>query len=299
LNIQYQDISFQRKSLELIDKINEIIEIYAEQGYVLTLRQVYYQLVARDIIPNNERSYKNIGNVVRNGRRAGLISWTAIEDRTRYLRGNSHWDSPSEIIKSAVNSYKIDKWAKQEYYLEVWVEKDALIEIVGQACRRLDLSYFSCRGYTSDSEMWNAARRIINKTGDNDETGMSIVKTAVILHLGDHDPSGIDMSRDIEERLAMFGAAVDFRRIALTKDQIDRYSPPPNPAKLTDTRAGSYISKYGAESWELDALEPQVIDDLITDWVTIYRDDDIWDEAVSKEEDERDQIARFLSTFNE
>lgn len=78
----------------------------------------------------------------------------------------------------------------------------------------------------------------------------------VILHLGDHDPSGIDMTRDISDRLELFGADVEVKRIALNWDQIDEFTPPPNPAKLSDSRAGAYIAEYGDESWELDALEP-------------------------------------------
>jgi hypothetical protein len=189
----------------------------------LTLRQVYYQLVSRDLIENSEKSYKHIGNLVNNGRLAGLIDWQAIEDRTRTLRRLSHWETPSEIVESAANQYRRDLWEGQDRYCEVWVEKDALICIVEQAASRLDCPCFSCRGYTSQSEMWGAAMRFIEKSENSRE--------CVLIHLGDHDPSGIDMTRDIRERLAMFGASVDVKRIALNMPQIEEYNPPPNPAK--------------------------------------------------------------------
>lgn len=137
--IQYIEKNFRPDSLSLIRKVNEVVSDYHAQGYDLTLRQVYYQMVARDIIPNNQRSYKNLGSLINDARLAGLIDWNAIEDRTRNLRGNSHWDDPGEIVSSAAYSYHLDHWEGQQNYVEVWVEKDALIGVVGQICERLDV----------------------------------------------------------------------------------------------------------------------------------------------------------------
>lgn len=222
--------------------------------------------MARGIIENSQNSYKTVGNLINDARLAGLIDWEAIEDRTRNLKSLSHWSNPQSVIQSAAWYYMRDTWLKQDYHVEVWVEKEALDNVVGRVANELDISYFCCRGYVSQSEMWSAAQRFIKyeKMG----------KSCVIIHLGDHDPSGIDMSRDIKERLKMFGVhALIFRRIALNLDQITLYNPPPNPAKTTDSRYTSYIDKYGDESWELDALEPKVLHDLITKNVTEFMDE--------------------------
>lgn len=278
---KYKDIRFHSKSLETIERVNAIVAEYEAQGYELTLRQVYYQLVARGFIPNNERSYKNLGSLINDGRLAGLIDWYAIVDRTRNLRGNSHWDCPEDVIDSARYSYMLDRWGNQPNYVEVWVEKDALIGIVSQICRELDVPHFSCRGYTSQSEMWSAAQRFIRQSHRESRT---------IIHLGDHDPSGIDMTRDIQERMDMFGADVYVKRVALTMEQIERFSPPPNPTKLSDARASGYIEEYGHECWELDALEPKVITSLIRDEVTALRDSDLLYEIEHKEETDKSNI---------
>lgn len=283
--VQYKDIKFQAKSLELIERVNSIIAEYDAQGYKLTLRQVYYQLVARGFIPNNERSYKNLGELINNGRLAGLIDWYAIVDRTRNLRRNSHWDNPAEVIDSARYSYMLDRWKYQPNYVEVWVEKDALIGIVSQICRKLDVPHFSCRGYTSQSEMWAAAQRFIRQDYRESRT---------IIHLGDHDPSGIDMSRDIQDRLDMFGADVSVKRVALTMEQIELYNPPPNPTKLTDARASGYIYEFGHECWELDALEPKIITSLIENEVTALADPNLFEEIESREQRDKDN-KRFVS----
>lgn len=279
--IQYKEIAFRQKSLDLINLINGVVTEYSKQGYELTLRQVYYQLVARGYIENNERSYKNIGNLINDGRLAGLIDWNSITDRTRNLRHNSHWDKPQDVIYSAKYSYLLDKWEGQPNYVEVWVEKDALVDIVGQACQPIDTPYFSCRGYTSQSEMWSAAQRFIRQKNR---------EARYIIHLGDHDPSGIDMTRDIQERLEMFGADVYVKRVALTMNQVTTYNPPPNPAKITDSRCGKYIDQYGEESWELDALEPQMLTKLITNEVTALRDDAIYQAICDREEAEKREL---------
>lgn len=287
---RYKDIRFHSKSLETIDRVNSIVEEYEAQGFELTLRQVYYQLVARGFIPNNERSYKNLGSLINDGRFAGLIDWYAIVDRTRNLRGNSHWENPESVIDSARYSYMLDRWKNQPNYVEVWVEKDALIGIVSQICRELDVPHFSCRGYTSQSEMWSAAQRFIRQ---------SYKESRTIIHLGDHDPSGIDMTRDIQERLDMFGADVFVKRVALTMEQIETFNPPPNPTKLTDARASGYIEEYGHECWELDALEPKVITSLIREEVTALQDPDLLYEIEYREKEDKSNIKLISQRYDE
>jgi len=293
--IAYLKKNFRAESLALIQRINGVIEDYDAQGYSLTLRQVYYQMVARDIIPNNERSYKNLGSLINDARLAGLIDWHAIEDRTRNLRGRSHWEKPGDVIDSAAYSYHLDYWEGQENYVEVWVEKDALVGIVGQICNKLDVNYFSCRGYVSQSEMWSAAQRLLRRK----KKGQNIV----LLHLGDHDPSGIDMSRDIQDRNSLFdNLCLEFHRLALNMDQIEQYGPPPNPTKLTDSRATGYIRDYGHECWELDALEPSVISDLIERNVLLYRDETPYLAVKRREGEEKDrlrEIARYWEDIDQ
>ncbi|WP_339295891.1 hypothetical protein MKY82_08345 [Paenibacillus sp. FSL W7-1279] len=290
MKICYREINFRPSSLQLIEQVNAIIHEYQEMGYSLTLRQVYYQLVARDVIPNNERSYKNLGSLISDGRMSGLIDWEAIEDRTRNLKKNSHWSSPGSIIYSAARSFAYDKWEDQDNYVEVWVEKDALVGIVGQVCDELDIPYFSCRGYVSQSEMWAAAQRLEDIAGN---------KYIHILHLGDHDPSGKDMSRDICDRLELFGVSVEFDRIALNYDQIEEYGPPPNPTKLSDSRATGYITEFGYECWELDALRPDVIDTLIRDKVTDLCDLDLLQAARDREEKSRETLNSVARNWSE
>jgi hypothetical protein len=275
--ITYVKKRFSAGTKAMIDAANTIIAEYAAQGFDLTLRQLYYQFVARDLLKNSQQEYKRLGSIINDARLAGLIDWDRITDRTRNLKINSHWSSPADIMNAAAQSFRHDKWADQPHRPEVWIEKDALLGVLDAICPELDVPYFSCRGYTSQSEMWVAAQRLKRYARRK--------QTPVIIHLGDHDPSGLDMTRDITDRLALFMGGVEVRRIALNMDQVEEHEPPPNPAKTTDARAANYIAEYGNESWELDALDPATLSALIRETVEALRDDEKWDAAVEREEE--------------
>jgi len=298
MRVKYDEKKITPARLEVIREANAILAEYQRQGFTLTLRQLYYQFVSRGLIPNRDSEYKKLGDTIADARMTGRMDWSLIIDRTRKLTDLPHWASPAGVIESALRSFNNDKWREQEYRCEVWIEKDALVGVIEPICEELDVPYFSCRGYTSLSAAWEAGQRI----GRHVNKGQKVK----VIHLGDHDPSGIDMTRDIERRLRRFliqdhynatadgsdpNDSIDFVndhfdviRIALTMDQIDQYNPPPNPAKLTDSRGAGYVAEYGYDSWELDALEPSVISALIEDEVTSWRDDILWDDAVEEEE---------------
>jgi len=277
--IAYITKRFNSKALGTIEMANKIIVEYEAQGFSLTLRQLYYQFVSRDLIPNSQKSYKALGNTINDARLAGLIDWEAIEDRTRNIRRRSHWEDPAGVIESAADSYGMNLWADQDRRVEVWIEKDALIGVVERICTKLDVPHFSCRGYTSQSELWRGAMRHI-----------AYGVPTVVVHLGDHDPSGIDMTRDIQDRLRLFGADSTIQRIALNMDQVEKFKLPPNPAKITDSRFENYEREYGTESWELDALDPSKIEKMIEKEVTALMDPKRFKAAIAVQEHGRDLL---------
>lgn len=264
----YSEIRFQKKSLELIDKMNTIIEDYQQQGYVLTVRQLYYQLVAKAWIENTERSYKNVASLVNDGRVSGLIDWDAIEDRTRSFTGRSRWDSPNQILDEVAKQYHTDPWLGQKTRPFVVVEKEALSGVFQRVCHEFDVPMLSARGYPSAS----VVREFANSTiADN-------AKKIVILHFGDHDPSGLDMTRDLIDRFALYSRDAEFelKRLALNFDQIEELKPPPNPAKQTDARFVRYKNRFGMSSWELDALPPDVLSGMARKEILKYVNAAAW-----------------------
>lgn len=283
--------NFRPKSLEIIEMADQIATEYKRQGYNLTLRQLYYQFISKDFFPNSEQSYNRLGSIINDARLHGLIDWDHIEDRGREAHGIG-WlghEAPTFDTQIAMLQYRhaLDLWKDQDRRVEIWVEKQALEEVAEKAASGYRIGYFACKGYVSQSEMWSAGQRMIEAIDEG--------QTPLILHLGDHDPSGIDMTRDIEERLSMFaGEGIEVRRLALNMPQIRELNPPPNPAKITDSRARGYIQKFGPKSWELDAIAPDRLVEIIQDEIKRELDFTAFN-AVRDEEREGRQVYVNLS----
>lgn len=273
---------FTKQSQVIVARVNSIVEEYVAKGYRMTLRQLYYQLVARGFVQNVPREYDRLTWLLNDARLAGIVDWDAIEDRGRVLRGIPHWESPKQVLDECVDRYAVDMWVGQTYRPEVWVEKDALLGVIRIPANKWDTPFFSCRGYTSVTSLYDTFKRFIHWE--------SLDQVPIVIHLGDHDPSGVDMTRDIFDRLEKFQPGFEVRRIALTMKQIRKYNPPPNPVKLTDSRHQGYIKEFGDECWELDALDPVVLDNLISKTIEKLVDKDEWGKRLKLQEQGRRKL---------
>jgi hypothetical protein len=273
--------TFRAATLAVIEQANAIIDEYEAQGFTLTLRQLYYQHVSRGLIANRPSEYKRLGQIINEGRLAGLIDWDAIEDRTRERVAYQSYTDPADALAEATHHYCEDPWAGQKHRPEVWIEKDALVGVIEGVCSDYHLPHFACRGNVSQSAQYAAGRRFKRYF----DQGL----IPVVVYLGDHDPTGIDITRDNERRLAMFaGREVEVRRLALNIDQVERYRPPPNPAKESDSRFRAYVEEFDTENcWELDALEPAVIAELIRAEIETLINRKAWKRSKAKEGDNR------------
>lgn len=290
---QYQQINFHSKTLAMIKVILDIITLYTSQGFKLTVRQLYYQLVSKNVIANTLKDYHNVVRVVNDGRMAGLIDWDAIEDRTREFRSRSRWDSGSEILDSASQGFHMDLWEGQEWRVYVIIEKEALVGVLTDLCHRYDVPLLAARGYPSASVLREFGNAELLRHANNQEL--------LILHLGDHDPSGLDMTNDLQNRIEIFieGEPFALRRIALTKDQIIQLKLPPNPAKQTDIRFKAYERIHGSRSWELDALPSDFLNRLVEKHIKGVIDAPTWDKRKAKIETIRGKIKRFADRFKD
>lgn len=277
----YRHINFTEDRAQRIGHIRDLVEEYGARGMNVTVRQVYYQHVARGWAPSGDRTYGQVQGDLNDGRLAGLIPWHYVTDRGRALRGLRTYESPAAAIRSLRAGYRTDLWADQDWRPEIWVEKAALEGVIGDICSSDDVrvDYYATRGYDSQSQQYEAGQRLAGYVRRG--------QRPIIFHLGDHDPSGVDMTRDVADRLSMFaGVPVLVQRLALTMPQIDQYAPPPFPVKIADARAGDYRRRYGENAWELDALDPLVLRELIRDAISRIRDQGRWDEAVGQETDD-------------
>lgn len=268
-------------------KINEIIDEYRVQGYKLTLRQLYYQLVSRDIIPNLKKEYAKLSGLLVKGRMAGIVDWEAIEDRIRVPYIPYSVDDIEDAIEDTINQYRLNRQEGQDVYIELWVEKDALSGVLKRITTHYHIRLMVNRGYSSCTAMHDAYKRL--------KTYQDAGKDIVILYLGDHDPSGLDMIRDINDRLIEFGVFPEVRQIGLTMEQIKEYNPPPNPAKITDPRADKYIEEFGRVSWEVDALNPNVLHQLVRENVEGLIDMKLFQKKIKQEEKDKEEIREMVN----
>lgn len=273
---RYTTIAYQKKTRVRLDRIVKITEEYIKMKQRLSVRQLYYQLVAHNVIPNSLKSYNSAMGLIKNGRETGDIDWDCIVDRGRVPVMPRQYASVSEFMSKTAGLYRRNRWEGQPHYVEVMVEKDALTGVLEPIANEYHVLLLANKGYSSTSAMHAAAGRI-NK---EHERG----KTCHILYMGDHDPSGMDMERDIKKRLAKFKCTVELERVALTREQIEKYNPSPNPIKMSDSRTAWYRKHYGNQSWELDALNPQILAGILKKHILKYLDLQKYSEMLDSEE---------------
>jgi len=277
----FKEKNFRPDSLDLITHCDKVIADYSGQGLKLTLRQLYYQLVTKNIIKNEERSYKNLSSLVSDARLAGMLDWDAIEDRIRVPTIPTEFKNLKDLVDAALYSYRLPRWETQEDYIELWVEKDALAGVLRPIADQYHVPMMVNRGYSSQSAMYEASKRYLNQE-----------KNLALLYLGDFDPSGEDMVRDIADRMEMFGIDIVVRKIALTLAQVKKYNPPPNPTKHKDPRSKEFIAKHGASSWEVDAINPKELTRIITKEIESYVDKDATERIIDKEDDDKIKLTK-------
>lgn len=338
---------------EIINRIISIVNEFSEEGYTLTLRQLHYQMVKNNWIVNHISAYQKLSGILDDCRYGGIIDWDAIEDRGRVPFIPYSINNPKEALQDTINQYRIDRQDNQKVCVEVWTEKDALSGILRRITTEYHVRLVVNKGYTSSSAIYTAYERIV----ENILKG----KTFVILYLGDHDPSGLDMIRDIQERLILFltkgdqlfedtslekdlekwwenntpwGEVTSYmsrrainalnkgenypdyaieefyaakRRvyieqkelfqvipIGLTQEQIKKHKLPPNPTKLTDSRSDSYIKEFGKICWEVDALNPKTLTEIVQRNIQVHVDMNLFHENVAREKKDIKELTKIL-----
>lgn len=329
---KYRSVKFRGDSLTKIEHMVSIVAEYQKQGLRMTARQLYYQFVSRDLISNTPQSYKSLTSLLTDARYAGLVDWDAIEDRGREPSTPAEWDGLPSLVDAALRAYRLPRWSDQPKYVELWVEKQALAGVLAPIAREYHATLMVNKGYSSASAMKESAERIKKNTiknqrkvdriigevqesidtngsdSDAHKTMMQeeiipelrkLIRTPIVLYLGDHDPSGEDMVRDIATRLKEFGVIwLEVEKVALTMAQVTQYDPPPNPAKITDPRAADYIKKHGEHSWEVDALPPDVLARLIRNSFNRHVDKDKMDEIKKREEIDKARLREVVASIS-
>ncbi len=281
----------------LVPRVQGIIDEYS--GMRLTLRQIYYRLVAGQFIANTVSQYKGLSKMLVDARLNGDISFSAIEDRTRGMdlsygteeAPKEYFNSWWSAIEDLATDYGLPTWWKQPIYVQVWVEKEALSRIFGDVTHAEGVDLAVCRGYPSLTFVAEAATDLRFRHGENGREWSDIH----VLYFGDYDPSGLDIERYIEERLRDLGAYPKVRRVVLNREQVDEFQLPPAPAKTSDSRYWRMEMDEGeAMQVEMDAIEPRTLQGLVRDAIREHFDDSIDGEREQEISDRQERIQEWL-----
>lgn len=271
------------------ETVKHVAEVMEQYTIALTLRQIYYRLVAKYGLPNTRSNYNSLSKILVKARELDEIDETKIEDRTRTtIGGDFGYFNPKDFVERQINEllnspelYSRRLWENQENYIEVWVEKDALSKVISAITNKYNVLTAPSKGYGSYSYLKEATQRFPDKP-------------VTVLHFSDHDPSGIDMTRDLRTRLIKYSNRQDIvvKRIALTHEQVQERSLPPNPTKTADPRSQMYIKQYGGECWELDAIEPDELQEIVQTEVEKFIHRKTWNKTLKLIKEERKKLRK-------
>lgn len=286
------------KKGRVIETVQKIIKEYETR---LTLRQIFYRLVAREIIENNRAQYNQLSEYLVFARKEGYISWDDIEDRTResvgrdtyyidpniYLENSvNKYENAEQTLKDSYNQFELPRWYKQPVYLEIWLEKEALSGLFKTVTDPNNVTLTTVRGFSSWTLLHDTAQRL-----------KEIDKDIVILYFGDHDPSGLSIDQFIQDALNYFGITFHFIRVAMTLEQIKEHNIPTQTVKPGDTRSKKYIEKYGNMAVELDAIEPPDLTDLIQNSINVFFEEDIYQEVKEEENSLKENMINQIDEY--
>ena len=271
----------------LVSLAGDILDEYHAQGYQMTLRQLYYQMVARNFIENKHSEYMKLCSIMTRARWAGMLPMDCLYDPGREPVVPNTWSSPQAILRASARQYVSDRWRNGSTRVELWAEKDAVASVLRPVARKWQVTYQSARGFMGLGALSLVTKRIADYGVEN----------VIVLYCGDHDASGQEIPRVIQDQLSRLGtwAYISVDVIALTSAQVDEYNPPPQPAKRTDSRVEKYFLEHGHDDvWELDALEPSVLSNVAETAILDYLPDD-WHDLAAEDEAEREKMLRIVS----
>jgi len=277
---------------QVVDVTNKVISQYDVR---LTVRQIYYRLISPpfQLFANKMSNYKGFDKILTRAREKEDVDWRRIEDRSRTtIGGDGGWDSPEQFTEYVIQrtkdlweGYGRPAWRGQENYVEVWVEKDALATLVSNVANRFNVLTYPSRGYSSFTRVKEAIEDRFAEVIDT--------RNIFIVHLTDHDPSGLDMTKDLEKRISEYSEdsdRIEVHRVALTHEQVKQFDLASNPTKSADPRATKYVAEYGDQCWELDALPPDELEKIVELNVKRWIDAKTWNDNVGLIAKEKKQL---------
>jgi hypothetical protein len=276
-------IKRRRRTKAEIENIHAAMIELVQELAPMTLRQLFYALVVRDIVEKTEAEYESVCVQLLKLRRGGLIPWSDISDHTRWVRRPRTHNSMADALKATARLYRRSLWSDAEDRVEVWCEKDALAGIIADVTTEFDVPLYVSRGFSSDSYLYNAAESIKLDS-----------RPLAIYEFGDNDPSGVAARNATERKLREFlgrrQKRVTFMRAAVTPEQIRNWALPSRPTKR---EGNSHAATFVGDSVELDAIPPDTLRMLVRTCIEFHIDPRQLEVTRAAEESERDLLRQW------
>ena len=273
--------------------IDNAIPIVKKYNGNLTLRGLHYQLVNLGMT-NDTKHYKKVVSAMIKTRWDGLLNFDDFVDHDRETIGKTEADETiyddkvveaKQQLRLWMKNYNKNRWENQDNYVEVFIEKKALIGAFSNVCKKHKVALNPCKGYPSLTFLYDASERFKNAVNDG--------KEPIILYFGDYDPSGEDIPRSIQSNLSSMGVDVRLERVALMKKQVIEWKLPPAPAKVGDSRTANWD---GLGQVELDAVTPEKLYALCEDAILKEFDEDLYSDLIL---DQREESVKFREELKE
>jgi hypothetical protein len=285
-----------KSTTRLIDAAIDVLE----QEHPMTIRQLFYRLVSNGTINNCLADYQRVSKAMTKARDDERVPYDWIVDRSRATYRSQSWKDLSQlgdVLEKTLLGYRRDYWQDQPHHLEIWCEKDAVTGSIDEVREEYGLTVEAIRGFNSTSNIVTAATRLLQKKQEG--------KKITIFYLGDWDPSGKDIERDLNDRLHKYHLGgivlddIELRRLAIFQSDITKFKLPPLKVKPNDPRANGFLGKHGDRAVELDALPPTELRARLKDAIEDVIDHDAWDRALVVEKAQRETSKRYAGVFKE
>jgi hypothetical protein len=273
-------------------KFIEVARVILERQRPMTIRQLFYQMVGladdtkREIggFGNSQKDYRRVSRMMTKAREDKRVPWDWIVDRSRPTYEPQVWGDLAGYLHAVKNCYRKDYWLNQRVYCEVWCEKDAVIGSIEDLTSELGVIVRVGRGFQSSTRVREIA-----------SVFSRIRKSKIVFYLGDFDSSGMDIERDVRQRVCRYTRSFAMRRLAIFGEDIAKFKLPPQRIKPEDPRARSFRNMHGNQCVELDALPPPELRRHVRKAVTSVIDEAAWERALTTEEAELVSIDDFVS----
>lgn len=271
-------IKRRRRTKSEMNQIRDAVYKLLAENWPMTVRQVFYQLTVRGVVDKTEPEYKSVTRLLGEMRLTGIVPFGWIADGTRWMRKPQTWSSVESALRRTAEAYRRSVWDHQDDYVEVWLEKEALAGVLYEVTQQWDVPLMVTRGYSSLSFLYNAA-----------ETISVYNKPTFLYYFGDYDPSGVDISRNVQRRIHQFtDVPFHFERVAVTPEQIEEWQLPARPTKTKDTRSLG----FSGESVEVDAIPPGRLREIAEECILRHIDPDALEALHLAERSERELLLK-------